>query len=81
MAEFFRLALVAAMKCEPKAIAKTLLSQAQNERARFIRLTALLVETIIADYRRKFPRKEVSKRVAEPEGFEPSIGLYNPITV
>ena len=25
--------------------------------------------------------KQQAKRVAEPEGFEPSIGLYNPITV
>ena len=25
--------------------------------------------------------KPAGRRVAEPEGFEPSIGLYNPITV
>ena len=26
-------------------------------------------------------RSPTGRRVAEPEGFEPSIGLYNPITV
>jgi hypothetical protein len=26
-------------------------------------------------------RSPYRRRVAEPEGFEPSIGLYNPITV
>jgi hypothetical protein len=28
-----------------------------------------------------FEEKAKSKGMAEPEGFEPSIGLYNPITV
>ncbi len=33
------------------------------------------------DFRRNFRHAEAQRRMAETEGFEPSIGLYNPITV
>ena len=47
-----------------------------------IRIMALLIASGSSQTTDKeFPREKVSKRMAEPEGFEPSIGLYNPITV